>query len=86
MLFLKVMIYISVGLPSGTSSKERACQRRGHKRREFDARIGKIPWRRAWQPTPVFLPGESHGQREDPGGLESLGSQGVVTGFTERVC
>ena len=26
-------------------------------------RIGKIPWGRAWQPTPVFLPGESHGQR-----------------------
>ena len=25
--------------------------------------IGKFPWRRAWQPTPVFLPGESHGQR-----------------------
>ena len=25
--------------------------------------LGKIPWRRAWQPTPVFLPGESHGQR-----------------------
>ena len=24
---------------------------------------GRIPWRRAWQPTPVFLPGESHGQR-----------------------
>ena len=24
---------------------------------------GKIPWRRAWQPIPVFLPGESHGQR-----------------------
>ena len=24
---------------------------------------GKMPWRRAWQPTPVFLPGESHGQR-----------------------
>ena len=24
---------------------------------------GLIPWRRAWQPTPVFLPGESHGQR-----------------------
>ena len=23
----------------------------------------KIPWRRAWQPTPIFLPGESHGQR-----------------------
>jgi len=25
--------------------------------------VGKIPWRREWQPTPVFLPGESHGQR-----------------------
>ena len=25
--------------------------------------VRKIPWRRAWQPTPVFLPGESHGQR-----------------------
>ena len=25
--------------------------------------VGKIPWRRKWQPTPVFLPGESHGHR-----------------------
>ena len=25
--------------------------------------LGRSPWRRAWQPTPVFLPGESHGQR-----------------------
>ena len=29
----------------------------------FESWIRKIPWRRAWQPTPVFLPGESHGQR-----------------------
>ena len=29
----------------------------------FDPWVGKIPWRRAWQPTPVFLPGETHGQR-----------------------
>ena len=28
----------------------------------FDPRVGKIPWRKAGQPTPVFLPGESHGQ------------------------
>ena len=33
------------------------------KRRRFDPWVGKIPWRRAQQPTPVFLPGESHGQR-----------------------
>ena len=35
-----------------------------------------FPWRRKWQPTPVFLPGEFHGQRE-PGGLQSMGSQRV---------
>ena len=29
--------------------------------------LGKIPWRRAWQPTPVFLPGEFHGQRSQVG-------------------
>ena len=29
----------------------------------FDPWVGKIPWSRAWQPTPVFLPGDSHGQR-----------------------
>ena len=29
----------------------------------FDTWVGKIPWRRAWQATPVFLPAESHGQR-----------------------
>jgi len=29
----------------------------------FDPWVGKVPWRRAWLPIPVFLPGESHGQR-----------------------
>ena len=33
------------------------------KRFEFNLCVRKIPWRRAWQPTPVFLPGEAHGQR-----------------------
>ena len=32
-------------------------------RPRFDPWVGKIPWRREWQPTPVFLPGEVHGQR-----------------------
>jgi len=35
----------------------------GDKRHGFDSWVRKIPWRRKWQPTPVFLPGESHGQR-----------------------
>ena len=51
------------GFPGGTSGKESACQCRRCKRRGFDPWVGKIPWRRAWQPTPVFLPGKSHGQR-----------------------
>ena len=33
------------------------------RRCRFDSWVGKIPWRRKWQPTPVFLPGDSHGQR-----------------------
>jgi len=32
-------------------------------RPRFNPRVGKIPWRRKWQPTPIFLPRESHGQR-----------------------
>ena len=35
----------------------------GDRRHKFDPWVGKIPWRRAWQPTPISLPGESHGQR-----------------------
>ena len=51
------------GFPRGTSSKERTCQCRRCKRCRLDSRVGKIPWRKARQPTPVFLPRESHGQR-----------------------
>ena len=32
-------------------------------RPRFNPQVGKTPWRREWQPTPVFLPGKSHGQR-----------------------
>ena len=45
------------------SGKESTCQGRRHKRHGFHTWIGKIPWRRAWQPAPVFLPGKSCGQR-----------------------
>ena len=46
------------GFPGGASAKEPACQCRRHKRCGFYPWFGKIPWRRAWQPTPVFLPRE----------------------------
>ena len=54
---------LHTGFPDGASGKESACQCRRHKRRRFDPWVRKIPWRRAWQPIPVFLPGKSHGQR-----------------------
>ena len=56
-------IYRKLGLASSASSKEPACQCRRHKGGGFDPWVRKIPWRRARQPTAVFLPGESHGQR-----------------------
>ena len=51
------------GFPGGTSGKEPACQCRRCTRRGFSPWVGKMPWSRKWQPTPVFLPGESYGQR-----------------------
>ena len=47
----------------GASGKEPTCQCRRWKRCRLDPWVGKIPWRRARQPTPVLLPGESHGQK-----------------------
>ena len=40
----------------------------------FDPSVGKIPWGRKWVPTPVFLPGESHGQKSLMG-YSSMGLQ-----------
>ena len=44
----------------GANGKESTCQCR---RSRINPWVGKIPWKREWQPTPVFLPGKSHGQR-----------------------
>jgi len=52
-----------LGFPGGAGGKEPVCQCRRCKRRRLDPWIGKIPWRRAQPPIPVFLPGESHRQR-----------------------
>ena len=52
-----------MGFPGGASGKELACQCRRREAHGFDSSVGKIPWRKAGQPTPVFMPGESHGQK-----------------------
>jgi len=53
---------VILGFPGGSVGEEPACKCRRCQRCGFDCRVGNIPWR-AQQPTPVFLPGESHGQR-----------------------
>ena len=57
------------GLPRWLSGKESACQWRTP---GFDPWVQKIPWRRKWQPTPGFLPGESHGQRSLVAGSQKV--------------
>ena len=61
------------GFPRWLSSKEFTCN-------AGDLGLipgwGRSPWRRAWQPTPVFWPGESP-WTEEPGGLQSMGLQRV---------
>ena len=64
------------GFPGGASDKELACPYRRHKRCRFDPWIGKIRWKRAWQPTSSILPWripwvEEHGR------LQSIRSQRV---------
>ena len=71
-------------LPRWLCGKESACQCRRCKRCGFNPWVGKIPWRRAWQPTPVFLPGESHGQRSLVGYSPSGRKEQDMTEATER--
>ena len=65
-----------MGFPGGTPGEESSCQHRRCKEHRFNPWVRKIPWRRKWQPTPVFLAGKSHGQRSlagyNPWGGEEL--------------
>ena len=81
------------GLPGGASGTESACQCRRCKRCGFDPGVGKISWRRKWQPTPVFLLEKLHGQRSvvgySPRGCkESDTTERLSKGdsVTERMC
>ena len=59
-IYYNLSDYYDMGLSWWLSGRESACQ---YWRHRFDPWVGKIPWRRKWQPTPVFLPGKSHRQR-----------------------
>ena len=62
---LAILLYIifSGCSPRWCNGKESTCQYRKHKRCGFDLWVGKIPWSRKWQPTPIFFPGKFHGRR-----------------------
>ena len=79
------LVYIGL-MQGGTNGKELAYQCRRHKRCGFDPWVGKIPWRRKRQPTPVSLPGESHGQRSLEGYSQSIGSQRVRNDWNNLAC
>ena len=72
------------GFPCGASGKEPVCQCRRHKRRGFDPWVGKISWRRKWQPTPVFLSAKSHGHRSLAGYIPQDCNELDVTEVTEH--
>ena len=71
-----------MGLPRWLSGKEAICKCRRH---GFSPWVRKIPWRRKWQPTPVFSPGESHGQRS-PAGYTVHGVAKRQTGLSACAC
>ena len=63
LLLAPSMHHLYGGFPGGIKAKESVCQCRRYKRCSFNPWVGKIPWRRKWQPTPVLLLGQSHGLR-----------------------
>ena len=75
---------VSQGLPRWLICEEPTCQCRRHKRHRFDPWVRKIPWRRAWLPTPVFLLEESHGQRSLVGYSPRGHKESGVTEVTSR--
>ena len=54
--WINISFASDMGIPRWLSGKESTCQCRRHKGRGFDSWVGKSPWRRKWQPTPVPLP------------------------------
>ena len=78
--FIYKCCVICPDFPGGPSGKEPSCQCRKHKRCGFNPWVWKIPQRRAQQQSPVFLPGESHGQRSLVGyGLQGLKQSDVTS-------
>ena len=81
-LLYKNCLLVLYRLPKWHNGKESPCQCRRLKRYRFNPWGRKIPWRREWQPTPMFLPEKFHGQRS-PAGYRPWGHK--ESDMTERL-
>ena len=70
-------------MPGGAKGKDSSCQCRRYKRHRFSSWVRKIPWRKKWQPAPVFLLGKFHGQKSLVG-YSSRGLRVRHEGATEK--
>ena len=70
---------VDTGLPGGASGKEAAAKAGDTRDAGSYPWVGKVSWRRSWQPTPVFLPGEAHGQRSPMGYSPQCSKESDVT-------
>ena len=81
---LIIFSHDTMGFHGGLDGKESSCNARDLG--SFDPWVRKIPWRREWLPTPVFLPGKSHGQGSLAGysswGHKRVGHGWVTNTFT----
>ena len=87
--FKLILVPVEKDFPGGASGKEHACQCIRHKTREFNPWFKKIPWRRAWQHNPIFLPRESEGLRSlmgysPQGGKESTQLKRIIMHVEEK--
>ena len=85
-MFFLLLLTTNLGFPDGASGEEPICQCRRHKRCGFDPWVRKIPWMRAWQPTPVFFPGESHRQKSLAGYSPWSHRESDTTEATQHAC
>ena len=70
--------------PDGSARIHLQCKR--HRRCRFDSWGRKMPWRRKWQPTPVFLPGRFHGLKSLLGYSPWVCTESDTTGVTWHTC
>ena len=73
-IFENGAVYSESGFTGGSNHERIHLQ---YRRPRFNPWVRKIPWRKEWLPTPVFMPGESHGQRSLVGYSSCMGSQRV---------